>query len=289
MKKVDGFYLYQIGANIRELKSLKGSYKEENDGSSYVDAYYILSNVERTLTQFLDSKDYRLKTSLLKGNELKESIRKLKEKISSEEDKTKKLLFTEVYPLHDALDRFEAVLASEFALLDMYVITKKGGYDITDLMMNGDVCFPKDLKIKVPEAIADIKTATKCIAVSLPTAAGFHFHRANEAVLRRYWDSVTSNAPRPKNSNMGTYIAQMETKNVGDIRVRSALKDLKDLHRNPLIHPDHTLEDLDEAIALMNHIHTVIVHMLKAIKAPKVERSKTLADYLGASLSEKAE
>ena len=30
--------------------------------------------------------------------------------------------------------------------------------------------------------------------------------------------------------------------------VRAALKDIKNLHRNPLIHPEHTLESVDEAI-----------------------------------------
>lgn len=47
--------------------------------------------------------------------------------------------------------------------------------------------------------------------------------------------------------------------------MKAALKDLKDLHRNPLIHPEHTLESPDEAIALMNGVHTVMVYMLKEI------------------------
>jgi hypothetical protein len=57
--------------------------------------------------------------------------------------------------------------------------------------------------------------------------------------------------------------------------VKAALRDLKNLHRNPLIHPDHSLESADEAIALMNGIHTVMVYMLKEI--PVVATAPTVA------------
>ena len=47
--------------------------------------------------------------------------------------------------------------------------------------------------------------------------------------------------------------------NAGDAKVKAALKDLKDLHRNPLIHPEQTLENVDDAIALMNGVHTAVL------------------------------
>lgn len=97
------------------------------------------------------------------------------------------------------------------------------------------------------------------------TGAGFHLHRANEAVLRRYWDVVTEGTAHPKSRNIGDFLNEMDQKNFGDEKVRAALKDLKNLHRNPLIHPDHTIADAHEAIALMNSIHVVMVHMLKEI------------------------
>jgi hypothetical protein len=66
---------------------------------------------------------------------------------------------------------------------------------------------------------------------------------------------------------MGDYLNEMNKRNVGDAKVKSALKDLKDLHRNPLIHPEDTLS-MDEAVALMSGIYTVMVHMLKAMPIP---------------------
>jgi hypothetical protein len=64
---------------------------------------------------------------------------------------------------------------------------------------------------------------------------------------------------------MGDYLNAMDQKGVGDAKVRAALKDLKDLHRNPLIHPEHSIDTADDAIALMNGVHNVVVYMLKQI------------------------
>lgn len=277
MQKVDGYYLYQVGASMRRLHELEGDFSEtDNRGTLYQGAYYLLINASSVLETFLTNESYRMKTCIQKGNDLLKVLRTLQTKIENEENKKKRLSFSDVWPIRDALTGFEAVLSSEFGLLDLYVITKKGGYDISELMTNGEVCFPKDLAIKVPECIPDIKAGTKCIAVSLPTAAGFHLLRANEAVLRRYWDVVTNGSPRPSSGNMGDYIKQMEDKKAGSAHVLAALKNLKNLHRNELIHPGDILESVEEAIALMNQIHTVVLHMLKEIpikthEMPKIE------------------
>jgi len=120
----------------------------------------------------------------------------------------------------------------------------------------------------VPNAVVDLQQATRCIAFELPTAAGFHLHRANESVIGCYWDVVSDGKPRPKEKNMGVYLRQMEKENFGDEKIRSALKDIKNLHRNPLIHPEHSLDNVDDAIDLMGAIRAVVGSMLKEIPAP---------------------
>jgi hypothetical protein len=181
----------------------------------------------------------------------------------AEPDKTKPLQAFDVYMITSQLSTFEAVLGAELALLSLYVVTQKAGFDTSILVENGAACFPQEVWSKAPEAVPDLHQGTKCIAFELPTAAGFHLHRANESVLRRYWDAVTNNAPRPASRNMGDYLKEMNDRGVGDPKVKAALKDLKDLHRNPLIHPEHSLESVDDAIGLMNGIHNVMVNMFK--------------------------
>jgi hypothetical protein len=150
----------------------------------------------------------------------------------------------------------------------LYLAEKVRGYNTTDLIDNGVVLFPEEIQIRVPESIADLNQATKCIAFELPTAAGFHLHRANESVLHRYYDAIADGAARPNGRNIGDYLQVMNGKPKADKRILAALRDLKDLHRNPLIHPEDSLESVDEALSLLGSVHAVIVPMLKTIPDP---------------------
>jgi hypothetical protein len=152
--------------------------------------------------------------------------------------------------------------------MNIYLVVKKRGFDTSDLINNGAVLFPPDIVTKVPQALDDLNVATKCIAFELPTAAGFHLHRANESVLHAYYDAVTNHANKPSGRNIADYLKAMKDQNVGDDKVLSALKDLKNLHRNPLIHPEQSLDSTDEAIALLGSIHAAVVFMLKEIPEP---------------------
>jgi hypothetical protein len=144
-------------------------------------------------------------------------------------------------------------------------------------MFNVAAFFPADLSPKVPEAIDDFQQATKCLAFELPTACGFHLHRGTESVLHRYWDAVTGGKDRPRNRNIGDYLAALDQQNLGDARLKSSLRDLKDLHRNPLIHPEHSLKSVDDAISLFGIVRTVVTEMLKAIPLPASAGAAALA------------
>ena len=184
------------------------------------------------------------------------------------------------YPVQLALTAFEAVLGAELGLTPLYVVQPKAAFDTAALIEGGARCFPDDVWAKAPDAIPDIMQGTRCIAFELFSAAASHLHRANEAVLRRYWDAVTDGASRPSSRNMGDYLTEMNKKNVGDEKVRAALKDLKDLHRNPLIHPEHSLESADEAIALMNGRFIPFVHMPKEMPERSSPRTARGASFL---------
>jgi hypothetical protein len=197
------------------------------------------------------------------GQALLAAIKTARSRVEAAPTSDERLSFHDVWPITNALTAFEAVLGAELALVPLYVVTPKAGFDTAILIEAGANCFPTEIWAKAPEALPDLQQATKCLAFELFTAAGFHLHRANEAVLRRYWDAVTNGATRPASRNMGDYLAELNKRNAGDAKVRAALKDLKDLHRNPLIHPEESLESVDDAVALMNGVHTAILNMLK--------------------------
>jgi hypothetical protein len=151
---------------------------------------------------------------------------------------------------------------------NLHLVTSAMGLDSTRLIADGSIQFPKSLKDKVPGAIPDTKEAMKCIVFELPTAAGFHLHRANEAVLHKYYEAVLPGKEAPKTRNIGDYLKKLDEFDAGDKPVRAALRDLKDLHRNPLIHPETSLNDVDEAYALYCGVFAAMQAMLKAIPVP---------------------
>lgn len=262
MLRIDGAFLYKTGSEIHPLTEMKA-----NDRFSQWHVPLLVARF--SLDTLLNNSIFRLRTSRAVGTKLLRLLERFTTKPDPPKEFPETLSTYDVYEISDALTAFETVLNAELGLMDMYLVIKKRGYDTADLIENGLVLFPDDLPRKVPDVVADIQSATRCIAFELPTAAGFHLHRANESVLHKYYDVVTGGAARPKNPNMGEYLKELEQLDVGDAKVRSALKDLKNLHRNPLIHPEDSLESTDEAVALLGSIHAAIVHMLAAIPLPE--------------------
>lgn len=271
MQRVDGYYAYRVGYQIHQISALSGAGGIFGGAATkYREARQPIFVAEAALTQLIYNSIYNLRTSVQAGEVLLSMLRSLQQKVSLQEDSEKELEFLDVFPLQQALGNFEQVLQAELALVPLYIVTQKKGFDTGLLIEAGRVIFPDDLTEKVPAAISDIEQGTKCIAFALPTAAGFHFHRANESVLKCYWDGVSGGKPRPDSNNMGVYLAAMDKAGIGDGRVKASLRDLKDYHRNPLIHPEHSLESTDEAVALMNAVQNAVVQMLKEIPYPLI-------------------
>ncbi len=258
MVRINGFYLYSVGYSVHPLAGI-------SDGASFQEWVIPLLVAQGTLQEFLDQSVFRFSTCRASGLKLLEVIRGLVRDTDRQDDIT----VHEAYGITSTVSEFEHVLSAELGLMDIYLVLRKRGYDTSILIQNGQDVFPPELQAKVPEAVADIKQATACIAFELSTAAGFHLHRANESVLHAYYDSVTGGAPRPPGRNIGDYLAGLKNLNKGDPKVIAALQSLKDLHRNPLIHPSESLEGIDDAIALLGTVHAAVVSMLKGIPEPK--------------------
>jgi hypothetical protein len=264
MQRVDGYYLYQIGSQIHPLGEFKGDSPGETRPTTYGEAILPLYVAESALEPLITRSVFHLKTSVSHGNALLSAIRYIKDRINADNDYTKILGLYDVYQLKQALTNFEA-LGAGLGISDLYLVIKHGGFDTPDLISAGHAVFPIELPNKVPEAIGDVQQATRCIAFELPTAAGFHLHRANESVLHRYYDAVTGGKARPSGRNIGDYLNELNKHKKGDAKVKASLKDLKDLHRNPLIHPEHSLETVDEAIDLLGSVRAVVGHMLREL------------------------
>lgn len=267
MQPVDMSYLYQVGKNIQPLSELR-------QGAALSDILLSIIIAQHYLDEFVNRSIFQPRTSRADGQALIAALEVVRQRAieaarETDPEKPKAVLdWNEQYNISTGLTRFENVMAAEMRMGGTFLVTPKKGLDTGQMIADGSVSFPTDMGAKVPAAISDAQQAMKCIVFELPTAAGFHLHRANESVLRCYWDAVTHGAARPADRNMGTYLREMEKLKVGSKVVLSSLRDLKDQHRNPLIHPEHSLETVDEAFALYCGVFNAMEGMLKVIPFP---------------------
>jgi hypothetical protein len=256
MQRISLPYVYEVAGSLKQLSNVQCD-------KPLKDSIYFLYTAENALQEFLYNSVYSsgaLKATVLPGGALLQAIKKL----TTAPDKERMLDFLDTWSVSNALTKFETVLAAEMNYTDVFLVTKKRGYDTTDLIERGEILLPIEFTGKIPEAVHDIRQAGKCLAFEIATAAGFHMMRALELVLRLYYDAVSGGGERPKTNNMGDYLRLLDENNWGDEKVRSVLRQIKDLHRNELIHPEVTLT-LDEALALWGIVQSAIISMLPAI------------------------
>ncbi len=226
----------------------------------------VLSNVEATLVGLYGTDSLyksHLRVSFVPARILYEKVRSINARQGPEAEVTEQEI-VEMKALHT---QFSHVISSDFEALDVYLITQKEPYNIFSLLTGGEKLFPDDLVIKVPDALFDAQQAAKCLAFELPTACGFHVFRVMESVLRRYYDVATGGKAPPKVRNIAVYINAMTQAGRGNSKILAALKQVSDLHRNPLIHPDAVLT-MDEALAVIGIARSATTLMLREIPPP---------------------
>ncbi len=171
-------------------------------------------------------------------------------------------------------EQYRAALLGALSAMGFFLVTQKGSYEVLTLLTEGERLYPEDLRVKVPEATFDAQQAGKCLAYDVATACGFHAFRVTESVVRRYWSFTTGGAAHPKVRSLGVYIAAFTRAGVGDPKVIAALKQMNELHRNPLIHPEAALT-ADEAINILGLSRSAVAAML--VHLPDVPQTTTTA------------
>ncbi len=120
---------------------------------------------------------------------------------------------------------------------------------------------------------SDLREAARCLAFDIPTAVGFHIFRAVEAVVKEYFKTPSFSTPGKYRKNLGGYIEILENNRV-DNKITDMLRHLKDNYRNPILHPQDSLES-DEADSLFGVAKSAITIMVKDIENRK--RTKQLS------------
>lgn len=172
--------------------------------------------------------------------------------------------FEFLYPLTESVKEFETVFGAELQNSATYFVSKKGIYETNDLIEKADEMFPDSIRYRFPSKVKlDLCEAGKCLAFELSTAAGFHITRAVEGMLFEYLNILCPDdisIMKESQRNLGQYIKLARDKG-GDEKVCSSLDQFRDLHRNPLIHPEAILT-IEEAQTLLGIGQSAIVSIV---------------------------
>lgn len=161
--------------------------------------------------------------------------------------------------IQDNASRLMMVLDTDLGHQPVYCVFPKRAYDIQILTSDATQVFSGAVRAALTEEEEhNIKEAGRCLAFEVPTAAGFHLFRALDSVLQRYVRLVRGSLPR--NRNWGQYIKSLEDSGI-DRKITGVLFQIKEFHRNPIIHPEARL-DVEEALSLVGVAESALSMMV---------------------------
>lgn len=170
------------------------------------------------------------------------------------------------------IDAFNSVFAAECRDVDVYSVGQISIYRTSALVTQGSHIIPGDARAEIPqEAIKEFDDAGRCLAFDLPTACGFHALRGLELTMDAYLQAFDVPTKNMKSWNDYITAAKKLADNTDAIKRPSAkvaamLDRMRELDRNPLMHPRDTLDEVS-ANMLFQLSAITAVEMIKDIKS----------------------
>ena len=162
--------------------------------------------------------------------------------------------------LRNKLQDFNRFLDAEIQDGSLFLTMQKGGYKTKLLLNEGEVMFDSRLEHICRHAIPDVREGMKCLLFERYTAAAFHFHRANEAVVKVYAKTKGVSLPRERRT-LGNY-ADALSKKGGHKIITTELKRIAADLRNPLIHDDVIITDFIEMDETYKDLSSIMYKMI---------------------------
>lgn len=258
MKRLTGFKFYELGLKLQPIDEIKAdtTYKER-----FYELWFARKAVTEMLTEFPE-----LTICRNAATELVQAINDIVPQdwpTATKQDMEAKFDYKH-YAIRSGKEKFENVLSAELSSLDTYLLTQQGIYNTAYLVEKSEMSFSEDTRAIISaEAKKDFRQGGRCLAFELPTASGYHTLRATESVLRQYHCLVMALPGGSKSPEMAQCINELKKKGE-DAKVLSILDSIRDLHRNPQMHPDVFLS-MDEAAALFDITKSAINTMAMRI------------------------
>lgn len=259
MEKIDLPFFYELGSQLNPIATKE--YSPEERFNMLFDCFLMRMHVTRLFSSFpvlnvcRDAKN-RLDKSI---DEIWDWYRATdKDKLFEPDDKVD----TSFKNIIANAKEFEIVLSAELQTIAAYHITQKGIYSTTDLIERGECLLPESTLPKVSKEIKEeIRQSGRCLVFDSGTACAFHIIRALELIMHEYYINISKPKPKRKGrlSNWGEYIKAFQNSAKPEAKeVAVLLQQIKDQHRNLIMHPETTLS-VDEAFALFEMAKGVII------------------------------
>ena len=244
-------FFLQLGGHLNHLKTLSRS--------PWMDNFGPFASTEAMLRSLLDKKEpIELTYCLGDAKRLQQFLRgAIESRQEGAQNKKGEIEAGEAVQARYFVEAFEQSLTNELRETNTYFVSPVGIFSTSALLSKAEEMFGEHRNLLPEITVSLIKEAGECLAFSLGSAAAFHLFGALESVLREYYDRLSGGKPPLTNPGMGAYLGELSKMPDVDQKLIAALRQVKDLHRNPAIHFEKILT-IGEALTLAGMIQSAI-------------------------------
>lgn len=271
MKKVDLVNYFEMGELLYKARQSTGF-----DKSTIGDIWFSLFNLPEKLSEFV-SDDNGFSTCKHVANELAETVSDWITKNVFGGDIDQKIITSDFSNaierwqygyISNKIDEFKNVFRAECKNIDVYSVGEISIYNTSKLVGNGSHFIPLEIRSSIPdEILSEFDNSGRCLAFDLPTACGFHALRGLELVMEIYIGHFSGRSKNLRSWN--DYIREIQ-KLVDDdkctmkpsAKVAAMLDRMRELERNPLMHPRDSLDSV-QADMLFRLCAITLVEMVR--------------------------
>jgi hypothetical protein len=256
MQRINLGFWYQLGAAVRPLLALRIDTPMFQVLTACVPA-------RQWVEAALNARIVRLSTSHPSAIRLHDSLVSLLDSLDFSADPPPTTVAPDkIVPVAEAAREFDTIYLAELQQADAYVVSAKGTYATSGLIFTADDGFIGEaVQTGLPQAARiEIQQWGRCFAFELPTASGFHIMRATEIVILSFLERIAGRPVKVRPRTWNAYIKALEKAGASEA-ITSSLHQIRKLHRNPLMHPEDSL-DLSKADALFGLAKAAIIAMI---------------------------
>lgn len=295
MQTVDLPFFVELGAAIEHIEKL-------DNAAPLFDVLFAVIPLGGHLQALAGGQHVRLSAAMHDLQALKVSIGQFQKNFFTDEEGKWRRPDPEERAEYDVahikalVGKLKVVLIAELRTSTSFSVTGSGIFDVGLLVNGAHRALDPEIIYIVGDAVRnELDDAGKCLAFNLYTAAGFHAMRAIERVIKLYLQNFIDEKAIARLKNWGQYLDALEKVSEGAVlrpseEAIALIRQIKDIYRNPVIHPDRVL-DSHEAKTIFHGTIAAITRIASEIKHAEPEipglsgSTNALAGGLGSFLT----